>query len=63
MERMESDGFAKRICVGECAGRRSLDRQRKRWIDTVKDCLRTRALNVRETKRGNAWAWPGGMNP
>ena len=26
--------------VGECAGIHSLGRLQKRWIDTVKDCLR-----------------------
>ena len=35
------------VYVGECAGSRS---SRKRWIDTVKDCLKKRGLDVRETK-------------
>ena len=38
VERMERDRSAKRVYVGECAGSRSLDRQRKRWIDTLKEC-------------------------
>ena len=29
-----------RVYVGECAGSRSVSRPRKRWINTVKDCLR-----------------------
>ena len=44
VERMEEDRIAKRICVGECAGR-------KRWIDTVKDCLRKRGLDVRQARK------------
>ena len=40
MERMENDKIAKKICVGECAGSRSVNRQRKKWIDIVKGCLK-----------------------
>ena len=40
LERMEKDKIAKRVCVGECAVSHSLGRLRKRWIDTVKECLR-----------------------
>ena len=43
----EKDRNAKRFYVRECAGRRSVGRLRKRWIDTVKDCLRKRGLDVR----------------
>ena len=48
VERMENDRIAKRVYVGECAGNRSLGRLRKRWINTVKDCLRRRGK-----QRGN----------
>ena len=51
VERMENDRIDKRVCVGECAGSRSVGRLQKRWIDTVKDCLKKRGLSVRETKR------------
>ena len=37
--------FAKRVCVGECAGSRSVGRLRKRWIYTMKDWLRKRGLD------------------
>ena len=37
--------------MGECAGNRSVGRSRKSWIDTVKDCLRKRALDVRQASR------------
>ena len=51
VERMEKDKISKRVYVGECAGSRSLGRPRKRWIDTVKDCLRKRIFDVRQAKR------------
>ena len=53
-------------------GSRSVGRPRKRWIDTVKECLKKRGLDVRQARRmvqdryewwrfvrGVAW----GMNP
>ena len=48
VERMENSRIAKRFHVGECAGSRSVDRPRKRWTDTVKDCLKKRGLDVRQ---------------
>ena len=76
VERMEKDRIAKRVHVGECAGSRSVGRPRKRWIDTVKDCLRKVSLEVRQTRRivqdrsewrgfvsGIAWGIARGMNP
>ena len=40
VKRMENDRIAKRVYVGECAGSRSVGRPRKRWTNTVKDCLK-----------------------
>ena len=51
MERMENDRIAKRVYVEEFAGSCSVGRPQKRWIDTVKDCLKKRGLNVRQAKR------------
>ena len=51
VERMEKDRIAKRIYVGECTGSRSVGRSRKRWIDTVKECLRKKGLDVRQGRR------------
>ena len=48
---MENDRIAKRIYVGECAGSCSVGRSQKRWIDTVKDCLKKRGLDVRQANR------------
>ena len=69
------DRVAKRVYVGECAGSRSVGRPRKGWIDTVKDCLRKRGLDVRQVRRmvkdssewqgfvrGSAWGTSRGMN-
>ena len=43
---MENDKIVKRVFVGECAGSCSVVRLRNKWIDTVKDCLRKRGLDV-----------------
>ena len=51
MERLEKDRIAKRVYVGECAGSRSMGKPRKRWFDTVKDCLMKRGLDVRQARR------------
>ena len=50
VERMKNDMTAKRVFVGECAGSLSVGRPRKRWIDTVNDCLRKRDLDVRQSR-------------
>ena len=50
IERMKNGRTAKRICLGECNGSRSVGRTQKRWIDTVKDCL-GESLDVKEASR------------
>ena len=40
VERMENDRIAKRFYVGMYAGSCSVGRPWKRWIDTMKDCLK-----------------------
>ena len=47
VERMERGMIAKRVYVGEFAGSRSACRPQKRWLDTVKECLKKRGLDVR----------------
>ena len=42
VKRMENDRIAKSVYVGEYAGRHSVGRPRKRWINNVKDCLKKR---------------------
>ena len=51
VERMEKARIAKRVYVGEGAGSRSVGRPWKRWIDTVKECLKKRGLDIRHTRR------------
>ena len=51
MERIERDRIAMRIYAGECAGSHSVGRPWKRWIDTVKECLKKRGLDVRQARR------------
>ena len=73
---MENDRTAKTVYEGECAGSHSVGRPRKRWIDTMKDCLKKKGLDVRQAKimvqdrsvsrefvRVNAWSVARGMNP
>ena len=75
-ERMENDRIANRVYVGECAGSCSVGRPRKRWIDTVNDCLKKRGVDVRQARRmvrdmsvwrgfvrGNGWGVGRGTNP
>ena len=51
VERMERDRIAKIVYVEECAGSHSVGTLQKRWIDTVKECLRKRGLDVRQARR------------
>ena len=48
---MDNDRIAKGVHVGDCAGSRSVGRPRKRWIDTVKGCLKKRGVDVRQAWR------------
>ena len=67
VERMENDRIAKRSYVRECAGSRSVGRLQKRCIDTVKDCLKKRGLEVRQARRmvqnrSEWWGFVRGMH-
>ena len=53
MERMQRDRISKRVYVGECDGSRSVGRARKRWINTVKECLKKRGWM--SGKQGEWW--------
>ena len=65
-----------RVYVGECAGSHSVGRSRKRRIDTAKDCLKKRGLDMRQARRlvhvrsewwvfvrRKVWSLARGMNP
>ena len=73
---IKKERIAKRVYIGECAGNHSEGRPRKRWIDTVNDCLKKRGLDVRQARRmvqdrsrwrgfvrGTAWGGARGMHP
>ena len=47
----KNDRIAKRVYAGECARSPSVGRPRKRWIDTVRDCLQKRGLGVSQARR------------
>ena len=51
MERMEIEKIAKRVYIGESTGSHAVGRPRRRLIDTVKDCLRKRGLDVKQARR------------
>ena len=51
MERMERGMIGKRVYVGEFVGSRSEGRPRKRWLDTVKEFLKKRGLEIRQARR------------
>ena len=72
---MERDRIAKRVYVGECADSHSVGRPWKRLLDTVKECLKKKGLDVRQARRmvqgrsewwqfvrGDAWGVAWGMN-
>ena len=68
VERMENDRIAKRVYVGELTVKRGVRRSRKRWIDTAKDCLKKRGLDVSQARKmvhyRNVWrGFVRGMNP
>ena len=48
---MKNDRIAKRVYVGECTGSPLVGTPRKRWVDTLKDCLRKKVLDVRQSMR------------
>ena len=51
VERMEKDRITKIVYVGECVGSCSVGRPRKRWLDTMKESLRQRGLDVMQARR------------
>ena len=48
---MEKDRTANRAYAGEWADSCSVGRPRKRWFDTMKDCLKKRGLDIRRVWR------------
>ena len=48
---MENDRITKRAYVEECVGSHLVGRPRKRWNDSMNDCLKKRGLNVGQARR------------
>ena len=59
VERMKNNRIANRVYVRECAGSHSVSRPQKRSIDTVKECLKKRGLDVRQARRMVYWGVGG----
>ena len=65
------DRIAKRVYVGKCVLSSSVGRSRKRWMDTVKECLKKKGFDVRHARRmvqdrSEWWGFEGecmGRNP
>ena len=51
MERMENDRIVKRVYEGECIDSYSVCRWQNKWIDTMKECLKEKCLDVRQARR------------
>ena len=56
---MCNGNIVKRVHVGECMGSRSIGRPRKRWIDSVSDCLKKEVWML--CKQGE-WCMIGGIS-
>ena len=54
VERTEKVWIAKRVYVGKCPGNHSVGRPQKRWIDTVRDCLRKKRFGCQASKENDA---------
>ena len=54
VERTKSDRIAKIVYVGEFAGSSSVGKQRKRWTDTVKECLRKKRFGCQASRETGA---------
>ena len=47
----ENDRIAKRVYVEECTGSCPVGRLQKKWIDTMKNCLRKNGLDIMQARR------------
>ena len=58
-----SYGSAKKVYVKECAGSHSVGRSQKKWIDTMRKCLKKGGLDIRQARRmvQNRSEWQGYM--
>ena len=54
VERIENGRISKRVQIGDNAGSCSVDRLRKRWSDSLKDCLGKR-FGYQTSRENSAW--------
>ena len=50
VERMENDWIVKMVYVRKCSGSHSVGRPRKKWINTMKNCLKKRDVDARQAR-------------
>src|SRR5678815_3266590 len=51
VERIDDSRLVKRIFSGEYAGSRPVGRQKKKWIESVKECRKERNVSLAEARR------------
>src|SRR5678816_1567325 len=51
VERMNDSRLVKRMYSGECVGNRPAGRPKKKWIESVKECLQERNVSLAEARR------------
>src|SRR5678815_1717427 len=51
VERMNDNRLVKRMYSGECVGNRPVGRPKKKWIESVKECLQERNVSLAEARR------------
>src|SRR5678815_4204400 len=61
VERMNGSRLVKRMYCGECVGNRPAGRTKKKWIESVNECLKERNVNLVEARRKvyNRSEWVG----
>src|SRR5678815_4421311 len=61
VERMDDGRLVKPIYSSQCAGNRPAGRQKKKWIESVKECLEERNASLAEARRKvhNRSEWRG----
>src|SRR5678815_2021302 len=61
VERMEDSRLVKRMYSDECAGNRPAGKPKKKWIESVKECLKERNVSLADATRKvhNRSEWVG----
>src|SRR5678815_3227880 len=51
VERLDDSQLVKRMYGGECTGNQPAGRPKKKWIESVKECLEEKNVSLEEAKR------------